>query len=136
MFKGLGVLIFLAVFVYSIFLFFRWSLYFPAKAAGAHIRLRDSFRLSRGLVSKFLFVPFVVLWKQMLFFFLYVFILGSVFSVFLLSDGTGVHWLAIFVAQLPIFIYFQPIFLAAVVTSLSNYYLYAVQNSRDAVLSS
>lgn len=113
----------------------RLSFYFPAKATGNDITLREAFLLSEGYVLRLIFAPLFAMWKIILLIIAYVFatfaalfILGMVAGP-LLESGAGAV-IVQFLFAAPIHLFFNPILTILGVTILSNYYQYALQNPR------
>jgi hypothetical protein len=104
--------------------------YFPAKAAGADITLKQSFDLTKGYFWKLMGAGFLASIKMILIVIGYLIVMGLLAGVLFstLFTGGSLGHIFVFVMALPIYVYFQPILTIIGVTALSNYYLYAIQN--------
>ena len=126
---GYAALLFCIFFLLLMYIFYRFCLYFPAKAVNAKITLRKAFSLSRGHLWRLFFVMFRMTFLWVFFSLVYAFVAS------LISLGIQ-HFLQIpsweyvisLVLYLPILLYVTPIITVLGVTALSNYYLYAIQN--------
>jgi hypothetical protein len=119
--------------IFLIFMGCRLSFYFPAKATGNDITLKQAFKLSEGYVLRLIFAPLFAMWKVLLmtlayFFvgFLIVIISGTAFGAYIQSGAGAVVVQFLFAA--PIHLFFSPLLTIIGVTVLSNFYQYALQN--------
>lgn len=106
----------------------RLSLTLPDRAVGGNMPLKDSYRLSKGLVWKIIFTPFLASWK-----FILAAIGWSIVTAFatnmMIEDKTSLaHKLVYFVLQAPATYGLGFIIATIMVAGLSNYYLWARQN--------
>lgn len=128
----------------ALFLFFKCSFYFPAKAANRRITIVESFRLTRGYFGKIVMSYIRASWRLGVVAILYMvvlmffmssimqFVFSSMKDTFLepnmfLIQGIGL------VLNLPFIVFLGPMFLVIGVTIISNYYLHAVQNKDEAI---
>ncbi|PCJ97790.1 MAG: hypothetical protein COA45_08870 [Zetaproteobacteria bacterium] len=116
------------------YIFYRFCLYFPAKAVNAKITLRKAFSLSGGHLWRLLFVMIraTFIWDILAL----VYILSASMASFAIQSFFQIpswEYMISFVLYLPVLLYFLPILTVLGVTALSNYYLYAVQNDNEAV---
>lgn len=112
---------------------YRVSFYFPAKAVNSSITLKTAFSLTKGYFWKLAGASFMASFKYILgiiAFFIVAFIILSVFGWFLGNIGENVITQGIFgfIFSIPVVAYFYPLIIIAGVTTLSNFYLYALQN--------
>lgn len=135
----LGILIAIAGFLFVTVVFYRCSLYFPAKAAGGHLSVAQSWALSKGMVVKMIFVPLRAMLRLLAFFILYSFVVGGIagaMGAIDLAQGGGTapsgddaaSVLAMFILSIPIIAFFYPVFMVFGASAMANYYLYALQN--------
>jgi hypothetical protein len=137
--KGLVALGVLIAIFFAVFLAYKFSFYFPAKAVGAHVTLKQSFALTRGYFWNMTIASLRASLKPLLQLFGYAFILFLIVTAFLYmignETGKGAEVdILVFLLSIPMFVYFQPLLTAIGVTSLSNYYMHALQNRNDSVL--
>lgn len=138
--KGDGILglslavssIFIAV-IFSYYFTSKLSFYFPAKATMDHVTFKDSFKLTKGYVWKMTLCLFLCYLKIMLLLIPYIVLSGVVgyFSTFYLNSMTAE--IIIFILTLPSILYFTPMFYVYVATTLSNYYMHAMQTRGDEI---
>lgn len=121
--------------IFIIFMACRLSFYFPAKAIGNDLTLKQAFALSEGYVLRLIFAPIFAMWKVMLMTIAYVFVgflvlllLGMIAGSLIQSGAGAVVVQFLFAA--PIHLYFSPLLTVFGVTVLSNFYQYALQNPR------
>ncbi len=119
----------------SVFYFgYKFSFYFPAKAVDNAITFRESFRLTKGYLWKLIATGIrasAKLWLLLLAYILVVFAVMA--SMAFITSGTGpLFHLVVFLIQLPMALYFQPLLTIIGVTALSNYYMHAMQNKAEA----
>lgn len=127
---GVIVLLPIVVILACIFYAYRCCFYFPAKAVHSDITLKQSIALSKGYLLKLIAGSFFASWRVSLALFGCVFVLMfvvGILAVILPFDRVGNTIGLIF--TLPIIVYLSPLLTVLGVTVLSNYYLYAVQNS-------
>ncbi len=108
----------------------RLSFYFPAKATGNDLTLKQAFRMSKGYAWNMFITSMWAPIKTMLLLILY-FILGLiVVGILLVSLGGGqlITGLLSILFTLPILVFFNPILAAFGVTVVSNFYQHALQN--------
>lgn len=132
----LGVLSTVGIIFIFLYITYRFSFYFPAKAIDKSISLKDAFKLTKGYFLKMTGALFLANLKYFIalaiFYIVTIFILNStmalksepVFDGFL-SNSIG------FIFSLPIIIYFYPILTIVGVSVLSNFYLYVLQNKQS-----
>lgn len=116
----------------ALYVFYRCSFYFPAKAVDSSMTLKQAYALSKGYLWKLIFASFLASWRVVLITWgasLVMIGVGAVFSVALPFVVAGVHHTLIFVLTLPITLYLEPLLTVLGVSVLSNYYLYAIQHS-------
>lgn len=124
-------LIFVSFFIIflGVYVIYRLSFYFPAKAVNANMTLGQAFRLSKGYLWKLIASSFLASIRFVL---LYVCLMLAAMTVlFGLMTVTGpgfAHTLGFFLFGIPSAVYFEPLLTIIGVTALSNYYLYAMQN--------
>lgn len=123
----IGMIVFLA------FLAARLSFYFPSKATGGDLTLKQAYQLSRGYVLRLIFTPFVAMWRVIFLYIGYVIIGVAVMYGFgyIIGQAAGEGLLSVillFLFGLPIQIYFEPLLAVMAVTVLSNFYQHALQN--------
>lgn len=106
------------------------AFYFPAKATGNDITLRESFKMTTGYIWKLLWASFWAPLKMTGILLLYGIVgLGIIFSFFY-SFPEASLWVEVLLTVLfvlPIALYFQPIITIISITVLSNYYQYALR---------
>lgn len=108
--------------------------YFPAKATGRHISLRQSFSMTTGYIWKMIASSFLAYLKLLLIMIAYV-IAGSIViagvAFLFASLGISEKIASVILGSIfaiPLFAFFQPVFAIIWVTVLSNYYQYVMQN--------
>ena len=123
------------LFIFLVYMGCRLSFYFPAKATGNDLTLKQAFALSEGYVMRLIFAPIFASWKIMLMALAYIFvgflvltILGMVAGSLIQSGAGAVVVQFLFAA--PINLFFSPLLTIFGVTVLSNFYQYALQNPR------
>ena len=123
--------IIVAVYAWTKFMF-----YFPAKATGRHISLKESYQMTTGYVWKMVAASFVAYLKLLLIMIAYIIAAVMVFGgLAYAANALGMsESLATIVLQTlrvtPIAIFFQPLFAVLWVTVLSNYYQYVLQHEK------
>ena len=113
-----------------IYVFYKVSFMFPAKAVNAKLSVKESFQLTKGYFWKMLWTYILASWRVVLVLFA-VMIVGSMVAVPLATFSGGNTQLVVISMQLiyiPVIIYFQPLLTVIGVTVLSNYYQHALQN--------
>lgn len=125
----------LAVGVLAAYMGCRLSFYFPAKATGNDITLKQAFALSEGYVLRLIFAPIFAMWKILLITLAYLFVGFLVFTTLGITAGTLIQSgpgavVFKFIFAVPINLYFGPLIAIFGVTVLSNYYQHALQNPR------
>lgn len=135
--KGLFVIFLIALIPVILFLFMRLSFYFPAKATGADLTLKESFALSKGYALRLFFTPIFATWKVILATIVYAIIaFAIVFAIGMMLGGningaSPVSLMLEFIASLPIALFLNPLISILSITVLSNYYQYATQNQMN-----
>lgn len=134
--KFMLILIFPAV-IYAMYLTFKFLFYFPSKATGNNLTLKQSYKLTKGYVWKIIASNFLAAWRVILAMMGYLFLafasiafLGSV-AGFSGADGDTMGNAAFMMGALvmvPVTFYLQPLLTVLGVTVLSNYYQHAMQN--------
>jgi len=126
------------------FFIFKISFYFPAKAVNVNVSFGESFRMTDGYFWKFLFTVIRVYFLFTLLCLVVVSVVGFLGGMFvkLWYSSTGMSifdmqmYTQIFVQptiNVLLMVYFQPIYTILGVTTLSNFYLHAVQNPKKAL---
>ena len=108
--------------------------YFPSKATGNNITLRQSFKMPPGYVWKIIVANFYVCWRLSLVAFAYlitgiIVLAGIGFAAE--SLGLEIEMIATIggvAFMIPFVFFFSPLFTILGVTVLSNYYQYTMQN--------
>lgn len=133
--------------IFIIFIACRLSFYFPAKATGNDMTLKQAFALSEGYVLRLIFTPIFAAWKVMLLMLAYLLIGFAVLVILSMANGSLPFILGMttegsliefgeataivqFLFTAPINLYFSPLLAIIGVTVLSNFYQYALQNPR------
>lgn len=124
-----------------VFLASRISFYFPSKATGGDLTLKQAYALSQGYVLRLLITPFFAMWKTVLLYFAYALvgiaiIYGLSFALGLAAREGILSVILLFLFGAPIQLYFEPLLAVIGVTVLSNYYQHALQNPRSSGASS
>ncbi|MCB1783031.1 MAG: hypothetical protein KDI13_03475 [Alphaproteobacteria bacterium] len=117
----------------GLYIIYKFSFYFPAKAVDSSITLKESFGLTRGYMFRIIAAPMVASWKLLLGVMAYGFVMGMAMYFVRTGLGPQAGWIGMFVFSLPLYIYFKPLFMVIGVTSLSNYYMHAMQNKNESV---
>lgn len=132
--QGYTVLFFWIFFSLTMYILYRFCLYFPAKAVNAKITLRKAFSLSGGHLWRLFFVTIRATFMWGLLALAYA-LSASMASIAIQSFFQISSWeyVVSFILYLPLLLYFAPILTVLGVTALSNYYLYAIQNEEGAV---
>ncbi len=122
----------------AIYFVLRASFYFPAKATGNSLTLKQALSMTKGYVWKFVAAYFLAALRitvaMILFIFITVLILGGGLALFKSLFDMNISLPLIefsfgYILALPIILYFQPVLTVIGVTVLSNFYQYALQNS-------
>lgn len=140
----LFVLIIPAVFV-AIYVTFKFLFYFPSKATGNNITLKQSYRMTKGYIWKIIAANFLAAWRITLVMFAYIFLAFT--SIMFLAGAAGVAgagegmigniaFMLGVAMMLPVTFYFQPLLTVIGVTVLSNFYQHALQNGPNPASSS
>lgn len=128
---ALGLMFMLA----GLYVFLRIALYFPAKAVNRSLTIKEAYPLTKGLIWKILWAPFVASWRVILGLMGYVFAAAIVVGLMLSLAGPTIEadtmpvWIESalnFALTLPMIVYFEPLLYVLGVGCLSNYYLYAI----------
>lgn len=116
----------------GIYLMYRCSFYFPAKAVDSDMTLKQSFALTKGYLWKLICATFFASWRVILLVFAFGFVAGILIVgiAFALPIDKAGHTIG-FIIALPITVYLQPLLTVLAVTVLSNYYMYAMQHPRE-----
>ena len=130
---ALGALMVFLLMPVAVYIGFRFTFYFPAKAVNNSITLKESFRLTKGYVFKLLSASFIASLKYivgLVVYFVVIFLMLGLFSTILgdLGNNAVMQGIFGFFFSLPVLIYFYPILIVVGVTAISNYYLYALQH--------
>lgn len=115
---------------------FRASLVFPDRAIGGHMKIRESFDRTEGLVSKMILVPLASSWRVILVAFGWMILVGViegfVLQKFFPGDSAGnispTHKLVLYFLAAPASIGMTYWYSATCVATLSNYYLWVKEN--------
>lgn len=124
----------LAAITGSIYIVYRLSFYFPAKAINQSITLKQSYALSKGYFWKLAGSSLLASLKTIGLCLVYVvasFVVLAVIAFFAAGPDQGpgfIFNLLVFVLSLPIDLYFSPLLGLFGVTALSNYYQWAINN--------
>jgi hypothetical protein len=123
-----------------LFMTYKISFYFPARATSNPITFKESFALTNNKrIWEFYLVPLLSSWNIIIMIVGYSFLLYALFIFVALSgeqmiifheNGTipfTIHFI-FFLTNLPLILYFNPLITLYSITSLSNYYQYALQN--------
>jgi hypothetical protein len=134
--KFMLILIFPAT-IYAMYLTFKFLFYFPSKATGNDLTLKQSYRLTKGYIWKIIASNFLAAWRVVLVMMGYMFLafasiafLGGV-AGFSGADGATMGNAAFMMGaaiMIPVTFYLQPLLTVLGVTVLSNYYQHAMQN--------
>lgn len=131
---GIMGMITLFAIISCIYISYRMSFYFPAKAVGADISLKDSFRLSKGYLLRLFGAGIYASWRIMLVAFGYAMLVGIIVTIMAnFISFASVQNTVAFILLLPMSAFIEPISTVLGVTVLSNYYLYAMQNDNRSV---
>ena len=128
------ILLVIPLMIFGTYAWTKVMFYFPAKATGRHISLKESFRMTTGYVWKMIassFVAYLKLFFIMLGYLIAGFIIIAGLSFVALSIGINEQITATILGTIftmPIVAFFQPLFAIIWVTVLSNYYQYVMQN--------
>lgn len=119
--------------VLFIFMIFRFSFYFPAKATGAPITLAQSYRMSGGYCVKIFIANLRATFRLLILAICYGLVFGIIVGVLstVLSGSAGIAHLVQFAFQMPLKLYFEPLITVIGITVLSNYYQYVLQNKKE-----
>ena len=123
--------------LFSVYLTFKFLFYFPSKATGNNLSLKQSYHLTKGYVWKIIGSSILASWR------VYLAMIGYMILAFtslaFLGIAAGVSgadvgnmstagFIAGALVMLPVTFYFQPILTVLGVTVLSNFYQHALQN--------
>ena len=130
---ALGIAALLILMPLGAYIGYRLSFYFPAKAVNNSITFKKAFSLTKGYFWKLMGASFMASVKYILgifVFFILVFIVLTILGFILGSIGDNAIIQGIFglIFSIPVLAYFYPLIIIVGVTTLSNYYLYALQN--------
>jgi len=120
--------------VFATYAWIKFMFYFPAKATGSNITLKQSFAMTTGYVWKMTASSFVAYLKLFLIMLAYIIVgLTIMGALAFASASIGIDKrLAATILNIlftvPIIAFFQPLFAVVWVTVLSNYYQYVLQN--------
>lgn len=106
----------------------RYSLVLPDRAMGGQMALKDSYRISKGLVWKIIITPLLASWKIILAALGWSILAGIVSGMIVKDQQALAHKLVFFVLQAPVSYGMAFIIATIAVAGLSNYYLWARQN--------
>jgi MFS family permease len=131
--KPLAVLLAIVIVVFGIIGALRISFYLPGKAINADMTFKKSWHMSKGYIWKMFTAGFYASWRLALvcfgFTFVAVIIAGVLGGLVFGKTGLG-FYILMFIAMIPIDIFFQPMFAVLGVTIVSNYYQWAINNPR------
>lgn len=134
---GIWMVLLVPAVFFAIYLTFKFLFYFPSKATGNTLTLRQSYRLTKGYVWKIIAGNILAGWRVYLVMMGYMMLAFASLAFLGIAagvSGAGVEHLgtAGFIAgaaiMIPITFYFQPILTVLGVTVLSNFYQHALQN--------
>lgn len=120
----------LIAFIGLFYIILRFCLYFPAKATGNDLTLRQAFRMSKGLFLKIVGACFLAPLK--LIFGMFAFTIGIISIMLILVSITEIYReeVMLVITLIHVFfvdIYFDPLLTIFGVTVVSNYYQYVLQ---------
>lgn len=124
---------------------FRISFYFPARATGTLITLKQSSQMTKGVCLKIFSANFLATWRVMLAMIAYMIIfMGMIMGVLMINlmqgpsalddpelDVPAIVHLVMYLFNMPISLYFEPLITVIGVTILSNYYQYVMRNNQS-----
>lgn len=133
-------------FFIALYLGFRLSFCFPARATNSPITFKKSFILTRFYVLKMIGSTFMASLGVVVFMIIYFLVGGFLFSTLVVNFTdiypplndlalNGIIHILFFILALPYYLYFQPLLVVYGVTVISNYYQYALQNKQEAHIS-
>lgn len=140
-----GFLLGAAVALIGVQYLFRISFYFPARATGTLLTLKQSNQMTKGICLKIFSANFLASWRVLLVIMAYAFFVVGLFTGVLLGifvrqpetfSGSElavpamVH-LVMYLVNMPIKLFFEPIITVIGVTILSNYYQYVMRNNQS-----
>lgn len=136
-------LLFLPVFIALVFFGLKVVFYFPSKATGNDITLKQSIKMTDGYIWKMFAAGFLANLKTLGYLILYLIAgllalgMTGFIAVSLLNDSFLEYagFIVGSMLSLPIILYFQPLLTILGVTVLSNYYQHALQNKPEALSS-
>jgi len=120
--------------IYAAYAWTKVMFYFPAKATGQHVTLKQSYKMTTGYVWKMIAASFVGYFKLFLIMMAYIIVGVTVLASLAYAAGKlGIHdQSAAIILQsiymIPLVAFFQPLFTVIWVTVLSNYYQYVLQH--------
>ncbi|MDB5490474.1 MAG: putative rane protein [Micavibrio sp.] len=122
--------------IIAVWMSLRISLVFPDRAVGGHMKMRESFALTRGLVGKMLLTPFAASWILLLASIgwlivaglIDVFIIQKIFPAFATKEISPSHKLVLYVLMSPVTVGMSFWYSTVCVATLSNYYLWVKEN--------
>jgi len=134
--KALFLLVIPAI-LFAIYLTLKFIFYFPSKATGNTVTLRQSYIMTNGYIWKMFATNVRAAFKTFLWMLLYLFcavitlgVIGSTATIMNAENMLGLGGTLGALMMLPIVFYFQPLFTIIGVTVLSNYYQHALQNKQ------
>jgi hypothetical protein len=135
--KILFAILAIAAFILIIVGAFRISFYFPGKAIGADMSFKKSWSMTKGYIWKMLAAGFSAGWRLMLASIAYGVVAGAIaggLASALFGTESPAFDFMLFIALLPITLYFQALITIIGVTVVSNYYQWAINNPREGAL--
>jgi hypothetical protein len=130
--QTLGIIVILTTVIIGIFLCFKFSFYFPAKAVNNSISLKQSYHMTKGYLWKIIGASFFAIWRILLV--IYAFLFATLFIMMglstIINNEVIINTIGSILA-VSVVIYFYPITYALGITVLSNYYQHALQNKPD-----
>ncbi len=123
--------------IFAIYLTFKFLFYFPSKATGNNLSLKQSYRLTKGYVWKIIAANILAGWRVYLVMIGYMILAFASLGFLGVAAGvsgageehlTNAGFVAGALIMIPVTFYFQPILTVLGVTVLSNFYQHALQN--------
>ena len=126
---ALAIIILIALILVAILIMLKVVFYFPSKATGNTITLKQSFKMTDGYIIRMFCANILAALKPFLIMMAYLILAGVLVGslAFAAQNSAFTSFLG-FVYAMPIVLYFQPLLTIIGVTVLSNYYQHALQN--------
>lgn len=136
----------ISAFLFVLFITYKVSFFFPAQATNSPITIKESFALTNNKrIGEFYMVPLLSSWKVIVMVLGYSLLSGMLFMAVLVLGGQMAHiaetgtmpfavYFLSFLVNLPLIFYFNPLLMVYGITSLSNYYQYALQRDAHTVV--